>query len=181
MAQGTGYSGRAPWRGRGGFTLVEVLTAIIVMSVATSMFIQLFNASVNLSDSSRSRRVAAQLAEERLVDIQSFPGKYLAETLDKEGSLVSFDDGESLALSLRDDTESGQNEPPLAMPTNRRAFNREKNLYEGFFWEAIAHRPSEDSGFYALVVLVQWDAAGRTKYLTLTSSVPESLVGEMAE
>jgi len=181
VAQGSGYSGCAPCRGRGGFTLIEVLTAIIVMVVATSIFIQLFNFSVNLSDSSRARRVAAQLAEERLVDIQSFSGKYLAETVDDKGSLVSFGDGETLALSLRDETQLDLNEPPLAMPTNQRAFNREKNLYEGFYWRAFAHRPSEDSGFYELVVLMQWDAAGRTKFFTLTSSIPRSLVGGMTE
>ena len=50
--------------GRAGFTLLEILTALAVIGMASTIFFRLFTVSTSLAASSVSHEVAANLAQE---------------------------------------------------------------------------------------------------------------------
>ena len=59
-----------------GFTLIEVIAALTVMSVATTIIISLLTSSLSISEASRNRKVAGELAEEKLIEIVNMPGSF---------------------------------------------------------------------------------------------------------
>lgn len=123
-----------------GFTLVEVLTALVVMGVATSIFFSLFFASLALGESSRWQRVAAGLAEERLAHLQNNPGSY------EWPDFSDHEPGELLPVTLPDPDGAVLNRatPPATMPTGDPdgAYTREANFYAGFEWQIEARLPA---------------------------------------
>ena len=148
---------------RAGFTILETLTALMVMGIALSIFLALFRASVTMMQDSRGDRVAASIAEEQLGLILVRPGSY---------DWAGFEDlaaGERHHLATLESAE-----PPLAMPTQERLYHREKNLYENCAWEAYARAPSAEAGYVEISVHVLWSLDGRDRRFVLTSCLPRN-------
>lgn len=67
--------------------------------------------------------------------------------------------------------------PPVAMPTEKRAYNRERTFYRDFMIESLARVPQRDSNYVEIIIVVRWVVNGRDQVLTLTSCVSRR-VGE---
>ncbi len=148
-----------------GFTLVELLTALVVMGVAISIFISLYVASLDMAETRRLEGVAAKLAEEQMVAVQANPAAY------KWPKFVA--EGPGKLIKLQD--AQGKGEAPAAMPTVERARNREKNLYEDCTWEVLARLPQETSAYVEIVVVIRWESKGKPRVFTLSSTVPRGV------
>jgi prepilin-type N-terminal cleavage/methylation domain-containing protein len=167
--------GRAPRRTRG-FTLIEVLVAFSIISVATWILFSLFFHSLRIDKDSRSLKVAAELAREQLVDVQTNPGNYIWP---KAAKLAS---GEAVVVTPR---EGGNNQgaltatAPTALPAVQVAGEKEQTFYGGFKVITYAKGPAE-GGCVEITVVVRWVNAGKTKDVALTASVPRGMVEESA-
>jgi prepilin-type N-terminal cleavage/methylation domain-containing protein len=152
-----------------GFTLMEVLAALAVMSVAITIIITLFFASVTLAKTNRSRRVAATLAQEQIDLLTRQPALFDWPALDRLGELepIVAKSGEASFL------------PPDAMPVVEDAAKRETSFYEAFTWEAFANLPSADAKHVELSVVVRWAPSGPGGSLVLTTAMPRARVEEV--
>lgn len=155
-----------------GFTLIEVLTALFVMGVAVTVFVQMYTSSLSISQSSTRYAVASQIAEEYMVELQVNPQQFV---------WPNFDDaniGELIGIGLADENGRLQKVAlPTAMPITPGAYKREANLYGKYEWAAQARIHEADSNFVEVRVMISWDHQNRRQYFYLTSTVPRS-VGE---
>jgi prepilin-type N-terminal cleavage/methylation domain-containing protein len=172
---------------RGGFTLIEILTALLVMGVATTIFINLYSASVTLAETNRGQRLATSLAEEYMAHILNDPKNF-------NWSAV-FEAESPTELARVADPSSV--EIPVAIPTFRRSLRREENLYAEYTQEAWARLPAPvgitdandgpessvdpessadpemaDPEYLELVVVIRWQRGGRNHFFSLTSTIP---------
>ena len=154
-----------------GFTLLEVLTALFVIGVATTVFISLFRSSLALSHTSTHNAVAAQIAEEYMVELQVNPKQFAWPNFDGET-------GKLLPIKLKDEENPVYRvSEPTAMPTLDAPYLRESNLYSDYDWHAQARIQNDDSNFVEVLVQVSWSQTGRRHHFYLTSTIPRS-VGE---
>lgn len=155
---------------RAGFTLLELLTAIVVLGVASTVFIRLYTSSQSLAKAGRTHEIAAQLAEEYLALIQTRPDLFVwPNYADKPV-------GTRLPVTPRENgpVEATIVHVPDTMPIQRRAYNRERALYDDFTWEASARLPAADAQYVELSIEMSWTLDGRLRRFTLTSAVPRS-------
>ena len=156
---------------RAGFTLLELLTALAVLGVAATIFFRLFTSSVSLADSSQSHEIAANLAQEYMAEIQASPERFVWPVYEDAPS------GESLPVVpvAGGVIEQKAVEPPIAVPTRRRPYERDRSLYHGFVWEASSRLPAPDAQYVEVTVDITWlDKRGRAERFTLTSAVARS-------
>ncbi len=158
----------SPRRRQRGFTLVEVLAALAVISVAITVIITLFVASVTLAKTNRSRKVAAAFAQEQLELLQRQPGLFEWPTLDTPGQLMSVTATSGTATLSA----------PEAMPAVEAAAQREEAFYDAFTWEAFARLPRADAAHVELTVVVRWAPQTRGSAFILTSAMPRASVEE---
>ncbi len=156
---------------RNGFTLVELIVALTVMSAATSALIVLFGASLAIAGEARNRGIAAELAEDRLLAIAAAPESFLWR-LDKPEESGLF----PIALSENDPKAGNAFSPPAVRLAERSAQDRNETLYRRFRWQAWGKLPTPDAQAYEVTVSVTWLAQGKQRMLALTSSVPRGLV-----
>ena len=151
-----------------GFTFIEILAALAVISIATTIVITLFTASVTLAKSNRSRAVAATLAQEQIDLLTRQPGQFDWPAFDRPGQLEPVV------------AKSGANtvQPPVALPTAEDAARREASFYDAFTWEAFATLPAEQAQYVELTVVVKWAPSGPGGSLVLTSAIPRANVEE---
>jgi len=151
-----------------GFTLIEVLVALFVVAVGSSIFIKMYIASLSLSGTSTRYSVASQIAEEYMAELQMNPGQFVWPNFDGEaGNLLEvklLDEESPLMLVAQ----------PSAMPIGEAAYNRESSLYNNFNWVAFARIHDEQSNFVEVVVRVDWDYQSRPYHFYLPSVVPRS-------
>ena len=153
---------------KAGFTLLEILVALVIMGVASSIFLTLYSASSAVAQSNRSMQAAANLAGEYLTAIIANPNQYRWPDFDKKpyGALYPV-------LRVGDEgLPSKQADPPRVRPTNEQASEREKNFYAGFSWEAFTVLPAEDADYVEVLVNVWWQERGRDRVFSLTSCLP---------
>ena len=156
-------------RGRSveGFTLLETIAALLVISIATTMLVSFFTMTVMLGRGARHERVAASLAEERLLDLLQNPDKYVwptAEVLDGGGTAPIAPVGEQTTAD-RHPCEMPSVTPVDAAPV--------RHFYQEFWWQAFATRPEGGAFPYVEVtVVVGWVEAERTRTFTLTATAP---------
>jgi len=156
-----------------GFTLLEVLVAIVVMGVGITVFVSLFGSSLALAQSNRYQNVATQLAGECLQAIVSAPEKY-------EWHLDAAAPG-TLEVVTATGTTQHPIQPPATMPADRRASRRDQNMYKQFSWQAYVRLPKPDAGYVELTVVVRWADKGREYVFPLTSCVPRSVIPAKTE
>lgn len=167
----------APWRDhpvwvigsrKAGFSLLEILVALMIIGVASSLFLSLYSASSAVAESNRSMQTAANLAGEYLSAVVANPDQYIWPDFDEKpyGALHS--------VIREGDTKSPlrQADPPSVRPTNEQASEREKNFYDGFQWEVYTVLPAEDADYVEVFVNVWWQERGRDRVFSLTSCLP---------
>jgi type II secretory pathway pseudopilin PulG len=149
---------------------LEILVALFVIGIATSIFMQMYSGSLRLSKMGTQFSVAAQAAEEALIELQVNPEQFTWPDLSVEPGVakpIFSSDGTSFVHQV---------ELPSAMPSDESADRRERNLYRKFHWTATAAIQQEDSNFVLVVVTVDWKQGGRNRMFYLTSTVPRSVV-----
>lgn len=184
----TGNQRRFPGT-RSGFTLIEILVALAVVTTAATIFISLFGSSLTLSRFNRSQIVAASLAEEQLSAILRNSGDYIWKLDGAEpGQLVEVvaADGEGpAAASPAGSRGFNAAAPPsgrpfdslVVVPVEPAASDREENFYGKFRWQAYAALPQPNANHVDVTVVVRWKDAGREKSVALTSSAPRFALG----
>lgn len=153
-----------------GFTLIELLTALAVLGIATTIFLQLFTASQSLAKSARTHTIAAEIAEERLVLLQTHPEWFVWP------NYLDHPAGDRAPVTVRETGPIQPNfvEEPDAVMISRRARNRERALYNDFTWEAFAVLRDETDNHVQVTVTVSWQLDGRIRQFALTSAVPRT-------
>ena len=151
-----------------GFTLVELITALAVMSVALAISVSLFGNNIQLSTELRNNRVAAEIAETQLSLLYSHPSQY-HWAFDNPG-----EDGLFLITPLSDSqlVQSGILLPDTVLAT-KRAQEKSSVLHRSFRWMAWGRVPSETSDYIEITLSVHWRLSGRPKMLALTSRMPK--------
>ena len=170
----SGLSALPVRHGKRGFTLVEMIVGLGVVSVAVSVFVALYGASVDLSRTASNHSVAANLAEERLAGIVSSPAAYkwlLPEPVEETRFPIQ--------LTGEDPPAGNPVALPAAMPAEPVAFRRQDALYSKFRWEAFG-KLAEGGAYYEVTVVVRYTEQGREQLLALTSAVPAVNVPDSA-
>lgn len=152
-----------------GFTLLEMLTALVVMGIAVSLFFQLFIGAVNLKDSSSKSQSATRVAEKRITEVRANPDAFewpRYEEAEPGALLPLYPVGQSTHVS-----RAGQ---PIEQPTDRRASNRTATHYNDLTTEVYTSLPSADANHALIVVVVAWTVDGREETYSLTTTIPRS-------
>ncbi|MCX5758557.1 MAG: prepilin-type N-terminal cleavage/methylation domain-containing protein [Candidatus Hydrogenedentes bacterium] len=154
-----------------GFTLMEVLVAIVVMGVGITVFISLFGSSLALAQSNRYQTVAAQLAGECLQAVVCAPERY-------DWHLNPADPGALTVVTAPGESPETRHPVslPATLPTDRRSNLRDVNLYKQFSWQAYARIPKPDAGYVELTIAIRWIEQGRERVFALTSCVPRTAI-----
>lgn len=171
MARSEPLKGTGAYRHRG-FTLLEVLVALGVVSIAASIFVSLFTSSLFFSNLSRTHRVAAGLAEEQLAQAVRDPGRFAWD------DLATMEPGKPVKLKLRAGETDGPYpvEGPKALAMSKSVQAREENFYGVFTWQPFAVLPAADAPYLELIAVVRWKVEGKDYSLSLTSAVPRAQV-----
>lgn len=168
---GKGRIDRSRRRGdQSGFTLLELLAALAVIAVATSVFITLYSISVLLATTSRNEVIALQVAESHLNDILTYPEQIQwpdpAQLANGEPAIVLADAKEEL---------------PTAMPTYKTAHDRVSATYYDISWQATVRLPRPDAPYAELTVIVKWFERQHGRALALTSAIPRPAEAGLAQ
>jgi len=159
---------RSNRRGRceAGFTLMEVIVALGVLSVGISVFVNLYTHSLDLARVSSDTTLATQLAESRLEEIIAEPAEYLWAIPDAY-SAARF----PIAMTAEDPNAGNPFAPPTTIPTAERANNRMVAEYDRFRWKAYGRLPEPEATHYEVTVVVRWTHDGRERGVALTAAV----------
>ncbi len=158
-------------RQNAGYTLMEVIVALAVISAASFIVIGGFTRSKLLADRSVSTSIAAAFAEERLAALQQNPSAFVwpddAKLADAAFSKIVPKD--------TDPAVPQQGIPvPATLPSNANQKVREQILYAEFSSEIFVRLPKPDSLVYEVSVAVTWLEGGRKQVITLTTAVPKN-------
>lgn len=159
---------RSRGMGRGGFTLIEILVALAVLSAATFIYIELFVSSLELGRGNRNAAIASAAAEAELFALTQAPERYLWH----------WDPADPDALfpiqRAEDDPKAGNLvTAPAVMPVRDAPHAREQELYRGFRWHAHGQL-AETGRYFEVTVSVHWQEQGRERLLALTGAVPRA-------
>jgi prepilin-type N-terminal cleavage/methylation domain-containing protein len=169
-----------------GFTILELLVALAVMSVGIWVFLSFYSSAAAMNRTSNNRSVATQIAREQLQLIQQAPQDFQWH-LPEAASHDPF----PIQVSAEDPKLGNPVAPPAAMPVARRALARESKLYDDYRWVAFGRVPeaaapaegqpaAPELQYYEVTVVVHWKEANRPQSVALTSSVPRFAVGGSA-
>ena len=163
---GTGNAGR-----RGGFTLIELIMALTVLSVALTGLIAMYGISLELANQSRQKSLAAEIAESQMAMVLAAPETFRWE-YDPADVAVLF----PITLGTDDPKAGNTIEPPHVTLVHRIVHARNELLYRKFRWKVWGRLPSADSHFYEVTVAVHWGAQGKDRTLAFTSSLAKHRV-----
>lgn len=155
---------------RAGFTLIELIVSLFVISVATTIFMHLYATSIDLGKLSRNRSIAVTVAEEQLGLIMREPTNFLWDHANPDSA------GHFRIRAAEGDPRAGvvPSLPKSTLPVDS-AFNRESTVFEQFRWKAIGKLGARGL-FYEVVVDVHWEQAGKPHSITLSGAVPRGRV-----
>ena len=153
-----------------GFTLVEILVALTVVSVGITVIVSGYTSALALAQSSRNQAVAAALAEEQMQTLLRDPSAY-------DWGLQNAAPNQRVPVNLRGKPwDSYPVEPPATLPVDRAANSREEVLYGRFSWKAFASLPAADATRVEVTMVVQWTESGRERAFALTSMIARSAI-----
>lgn len=144
-------------RRNAGFTLIEILVSLAVLSVATSVLVYTIRYSVVISSEVKHRRVAADAATELLTEMQRNPSAFQWPALTDQLQPVTRGG------------EVGGVERPDVVVTYPSGDIHVTNLYREFRWRGYARLPQPDSRAVELTVVVFWRDNGRDCQYTMTT------------
>jgi len=152
-----------------GFTLIEILVALAVLSVATTVILSLFSSSVSLGQRDRSRRAAYGMAEQRLTDvaINSMAYEWPDSEMLSSGELIE------IPVSAEDRVTSNL---PATLPTYPAANTREQDFHARFTSNLYV-RAAGVAGVYEVTAVVRWQQDGRDQSVSLTTTIPALSTG----
>jgi len=158
-----------------GFTLIELIVALAVVSIAITALVQMFTLSLNLAQTSQNALLASNLANEKLNYLKNCPEKFIwkiSEANDKEGVFP--------ILTSEDEAKAGNvADIPIIAPPDWASFRNYKNISQKFRWKAFGKLLPEDNSYYEIVVTVIYKEFGRTKYYTINSIIPRSQIDKV--
>lgn len=153
-----------------GFSLVELVVALAVMSVAVAIFVKLFGGTLDLARQGRNHDIAASIAESQLNTLVHHPNRFRWEREDD-----TLEKPFPIRLAEDDPRAGNPFQPPEALPAEIGLDERMRALYDNFRWKAFGRVPPGQP--YAEVsVVVSWEESGRERRLALTSAVPLAAV-----
>lgn len=164
---------KAVTQGNPGFTLVEILVALVVVSTGVTIFVSLFSSSLDLSQAARNQTVAASLAEEQILALTDMPERF-------DWHENAWEPGQLMEIGLRgeDYKDARRFDRPAALPAIPRAARSEENFYRKFLWRAYARLPKAEAKYVEVTVAVHWEEKARPKIMTLTTCIPRSVIVE---
>lgn len=159
-------------RARSGFTLIELIVALSVIGVATTIFMKMYMTSMDFGKLSRDRQVALSIAEEQLSLLALDPSAYVWDLKNPNT------EGIFRVRKEADEPRAGVIAvPPKALPPDLKAHELQANAYERFRWKLFG-KLGEGGLIYEVFADVQWDrpGRGRAEHITLTGAVSRSKV-----
>ncbi|MBI2435095.1 MAG: prepilin-type N-terminal cleavage/methylation domain-containing protein [Candidatus Hydrogenedentes bacterium] len=160
---------------RRGFTLVELLVALSVISIAGWVFVSFYSSALDLNRTAVNRATATQIAQDQLLSIVQSPKQY-QWALPEQGGADLF----SIRKGADDPPSGNPAELPAAMPVDRNALSQQTNYHERFRWLAFGRLPSPEATYYEVTVVVHWEERSRQESVALTGSVPRFALGGTA-
>lgn len=159
-----------PRSGRAGFTLIELIVSLLVISVATTIFMHLYASSIDLGKLSRNRSVAVAIAEEQLGLMMREPGLFVWDYGNPNA------EGYFRIRAEENDPRAGVVAalPKATIPEDA-AFKRESVVFDQFRWKAIGKLGARGL-FHEVTVAVHWTQAGKGESITMTGAVPRGRV-----
>lgn len=171
MAPTRAHSRRNPARTKqAGFTLPEVLAAIVILGMAGSFLVFGIALSLDMTNANRARTVGLEVAKSKLAELRLDPSAFDWPDFSGAGA------GELQAISKSDGQTRFPVEPPVVTPIDEAALLREVNFYQGLTWEAHARLPEADAGYVEVTVAVKWEQNGRPGAVAVTSAMPRAAV-----
>ncbi len=150
-----------------GFTLIELIVAIAVVSVAATVFMSLYTSSLTLARAAQNKTVAATLAEEQMNAILQHPDHFYW-AIPEEENAAQFPIGNS----TEDPKVGNPVEAPTILPAEEWAKRQSERLYKQFRWQAYGRLPDPQASYYEVTVVIRWTEGGRAEALALTGSCP---------
>jgi len=151
-----------------GFTLIEIIVALAVVSVAITGLVQMFSLSLNLSQTSQNVILASSIAHDKLNYVLSCPDKFVLKIHGnlKPGEVFSI-------LTSIDEPKAGNTiETPMIAPPDWASFRKYKNVSQKFHWKAFGKIPDNNPDCYEIIVAVIYNERGKTKYYMENSVIP---------
>lgn len=152
---------------RKGFSLIELIVALAIVSVAGTVFVSFYTSSIDLGRTAQNRTVAAQLAREQLNTILRHPEKFQWQ-VPAEAGTAAF----PIVVPGEDTKVGNPVQLPAVQPPNENSFQRNAAVYDKFHWMAQGRFPDANSAYCEVTVTIQWPEAVRPQMLALTSAVP---------
>ena len=147
-----------------GFTLMEVIVALAVIGVAATIGVSMFGGSYTAGRDVTDRRVAQQIAQAVLDDLQRDPASYKWPAATNELQLVERLDGKSTVtppeVSVPD---------PLILKTIR-------NQYALYKTQSYVKLNDASPNTCELTTVVSWVRASRPHAITLTALAPKRVL-----
>lgn len=158
---------------RRGFTLVEILTALAIISVAGYISVSLLANAQGVALANRHRMLADELAAECVAAIQANPG-----LMNWPGAAALSETAPGDIIAIQKADASPRVFPaPSTMPTNSTSFDRTRDLYRRFDWTAHVTIPEAGASVADLTITVHWRLRGRYESVTRTTAAPAGLLG----
>ena len=156
---------------RRGFTLIELIVALTVISVATTILFKLYMTSADLGALAQHRELAATIAESELAQVLASPSAYVWDHQNPS------EQGLFRVRRNAEDPRAGRKVPlPNVLLPEDASFKRETNVFDKFRWSAYGRLPEPRSAYFEITVNVQWKESGKMENIALTSAVPRSAV-----
>jgi len=151
-----------------GFTLIELIVALAVLSIAVTGLVQMFSLSLNLAQTSQNAILAGNIAYDKLDYLRNCPEKFIWKVSDS----VNPEDFFSI-LTSEDEAKAGNVlEVPITVPPDWASFRKYKDVSQKFRWKAFGKLVSNGKDYYEVVVIVIYKEFGRIKYYTANSIIP---------
>jgi len=169
LALGRRIRPRQAARQRAGFTLIEVLAALVILSTATYILVSMFQASRAMARENQLRTIASSMAREHLVYVTQQPEQLDWPVL-RPGVLQPVPPKESAPQ------DTLTNPRPSIMPAVRQADRVQRNLYGALQTSTYVLLPAANKTFVEVVAVTEYVHQGRTYTVTLTSALPRAVV-----
>ncbi|MCC6797053.1 MAG: type II secretion system protein [Candidatus Hydrogenedentes bacterium] len=147
-----------------GFTLMEIIVALAVIAVASSIAVTMFGGSYKAGREVVDRRVAQQIAESVLDDLQRNPASYKWPAATADLQLVERQDGTTNVAS-----------PAVTVPNP----NLQKTIdtqYERYTVRSYVKLYDASPNTCELTTVVSWERAKRALAITLTALAPKRVL-----